>query len=245
MARIAVIAAGEEELGRLGRSVIALRRSGWQVVVVPGHRAQLRDLAVQHEQAAAEVPAQPLFSLMAMAQGLVGSALTLAWRDLGAPVVAAVTHVLPKTSQVMEAPAVRALADAGYVVVAGGGGGVPVALVEGVYRGMDAALGVDATAQLLASAIGAEALVLITGEPAPGAHLTVGEAELRRATGAFPSEDMGSKVDAAIRFVQGGGTLAAITAPELVLATIEGTASPLEGETGTLIVGPGQALGVA
>src|SRR5581483_1685167 len=236
MARTAVIAAGEEHLARVGRSVASLRRSGWQVIVVPGHATELHNLEIQQLQAASEVPAQPPCSLIAMAQGQVGSALALALRHLGMPVVAAVTHVLSEARRVVEAPAVRALVDAGYVVVAGGGGGVPVG-------GSGTALNLDTAAELLATTIGADALVLVTGESPADAHLlTVAEAEQRQAAGQFPGGPLGAKVDTAIRFVHGGGALAAITTPELVLATVEGTASPLEGETGILIVGPDRAL---
>ncbi|MGH7746462.1 MAG: carbamate kinase [Candidatus Dormibacteria bacterium] len=113
MARIAVIALGGNAFTRAGqagtyeeqeanaqgmaRSVMALLRSGWGVVIVHGNGPQVGSLAIAHEESAGVIPSQPLFNLGAMTQGQMGSLISLALRRVsGWPRVrpaALVTHV--------------------------------------------------------------------------------------------------------------------------------------------------------
>ena len=64
----------------MARSVLAIRRSGWNVVIVHGNGPQVGNLAIQQEEGRRLVPAQPLFSLGAMTQGEIGSLISLALR---------------------------------------------------------------------------------------------------------------------------------------------------------------------
>jgi carbamate kinase len=159
----------------------------------------------------------------------------------------------PEPLAVLEADAIRCLIDAGYLVIACGGGGVPVAMTGAGYAGIEAVIDKDYAAQRLASTIAAEALVLVTGIPAVqldfgkptqrSQHLlTVDEAEGHLAAGHFPPGSMGPKVDAAIRFLRDGGSVAVITTAELAAATLHGPALPLEGWAGTLIVRSTEAV---
>jgi carbamate kinase len=158
-------------------------------------------------------------------------------------------HVVasPLPVAVLEADAVGVLVDQGYLVVACGGGGVPVTPApEGPgYRGVEAVIDKDHAAQRLATTIGAEALVLVTGVPCvqldfgtPQARsaptLTVDEAKRHLADGQFPAGSMGPKVAASVQFLEEGGALAVITTPELVQATLAGPGG------GTRII-PGEA----
>jgi carbamate kinase len=115
------------------------------------------------------------------------------------------------------------------------------------YQGVDAVVDKDYAAQRLATAVGAEALVLVTGVPAVqldfgkptqrSEHvLTLDEAERHLAGGQFPPGSMGPKVGAAIRFLRHGGSVAVITTAELVTATLDGPVLPLEGWAGTRIL---------
>jgi carbamate kinase len=142
----------------------------------------------------------------------------------------------PQPVAVLEADAVRELVESGYLVVACGGGGVPVARTVTGYRGIEAVIDKDYSAQRLATTIGAEALVLVTGvesvqvnfgtpEQRPVHEMCLSEAEDYSADGQFPSGSMGPKVDACLRFLHEGGSVAVITVPELVLATLEGGAA--------------------
>src|SRR6185437_13017389 len=131
----------------------------------------------------------------------------------------------PEPRQIIEAPAIRLLAETGFVVVACGGGGIPVTREAHGLQGSEAVIDKDLSAALLASAIGASALMVLTdvdrvmldfGSPAQRAVdvLTVDEAEHHLAKGQFPPGSMGPKITAAIRFIRGGGEVATVTSPE-------------------------------
>jgi carbamate kinase len=131
--------------------------------------------------------------------------------------------------------AVRCLLDAGFIVVCGGGGGIPVVRdADGALRGVEAVVDKDRTAALLAEGVGANGLVLLTDAPGlyadfgtPGQHL------LRVATPdslrgrPFAAGTMGPKVEAACRFVERTGGWAAIGALEDAAAVVAGTAGTL------------------
>src|SRR5262245_28703221 len=69
----------------------------------------------------------------------------------------------PEPQGLLEADAIRTLVEAGFVVVASGGGGIPVAREGAGIRGVEAVIDKDLSAQRLASAVGADALVMLTG----------------------------------------------------------------------------------
>lgn len=153
----------------------------------------------------------------------------------------------PEPVAILEEEGIRHLLDGGFVVVAAGGGGIPVVRSEGAYQGVDAVIDKDYAAQALASALGAQALVLVTsveavlldyGTPRQRAilEMSLEDAEEHLAAGQFAEGSMGPKVRSATRFLQGGGEVAVITTPALVYASLEGTVSELEGRPGTRIV---------
>lgn len=154
----------------------------------------------------------------------------------------------PEPVHVLEAGAIRTLLDAGVVVIAAGGGGIPVVPAPGGgHEGVDAVIDKDYAAERLATSLGAEALVLVTsveavlldyGTPQQRAMLeiSVDDAEAHLADGQFPEGSMGPKVRAGVRFLRNGGDVSVITTPALVYASLEGTVSELEGRPGTRIV---------
>ncbi|MGH9280081.1 MAG: carbamate kinase [Acidimicrobiales bacterium] len=153
----------------------------------------------------------------------------------------------PDPVAILETDAIRALLDHGQVVVAAGGGGVPVVRYKDGYGGIDAVIDKDYAAQRLATSLAAEALVLVTGVESVKLHygtpqqrpiyeMAVDEAEEWLERGEFPEGSMGPKVRAAIRFLRRGGEEAVITSPELVYASLHETISELEGVRGTHIV---------
>jgi carbamate kinase len=162
------------------------------------------------------------------------------WQDRGAKgwrrVVAS-----PEPQQILDAAAVRALVEAGFVVVANGGGGIPVVRdADGSLRGVEAVIDKDLGAALLGRALDVEVLVIVTdvphavlryGTPEAEAVGTVSAAQLREyaAQGHFASGSMGPKVDAACRFVEQGGTRSVITD----LAHLTGA---INGDAGTVVV---------
>ena len=325
MAKTAIVALGGNALIREGqsgtyqeqeanatamaKSVCALLRTGWRVVLVHGNGPQVGNLAIQQEEGANLVPAQPLFALGSMTQGQLGSLICLALHRVGDPwltgAASIVTHVAvaaddpavttpskpigpffpqeeaadleksrhwvmkedagrgyrrvvasPEPVGIVETAAIRTLLDAGQVVVAAGGGGVPIVRTATGYAGVEAVIDKDYAAQQLATSLAAEALVLVTGvesvllnygTPQQRAieEMACPEAERYLAEGQFPDGSMGPKVRAAVRFLRYGGEVAVITSPELVYASLEGTVSQLEGTVGTRIVRvrPGTPVG--
>jgi carbamate kinase len=142
----------------------------------------------------------------------------------------------PRPQRVVEAEVIRLLTDAGVVVVCAGGGGVPVReLVDGTLKGVEAVIDKDLTAALLAEVLGADALVLLTdvagvetefGQPGSEVIRTATPTELRARS--FPAGSMGPKVEAACRFVERTGGIAAI-------GSLTEAESLLAGRSGTLV----------
>jgi carbamate kinase len=133
------------------------------------------------------------------------------------------------------------LLEHGVVVIAAGGGGIPVIRKsDGTLAGIEAVVDKDRTAAVLARAVGADELVIVTGvdrvaigyrspQQQDFATLAVDDARKYLAAGEFPAGSMGPKVEAAIEFVESGGCRAIITSPAVL-------GSALRGEHGTRIV---------
>ena len=147
----------------------------------------------------------------------------------------------PKPQSIVETDVIRHMAGAGYVVVACGGGGIPVIEDEsGDLQGVEAVIDKDLASSLLARSLGADALVLPTGVEKVALdfnkpsqrwvdRMTLAEARRHYAEDQFDKGSMGPKIAALIDFIGGGGKLGLITnAPNLPRA--------LRGETGTRIV---------
>lgn len=142
---------------------------------------------------------------------------------------------------VEEEPLVQVI-EAGHVVVAAGGGGVPVVEHRNELRGVEAVVDKDLTAARLATLVQADVLVILTavdrvyagfGTPQqrPLERLTVDEARSLLDAGEFPEGSMGPKIEACLDFVEGGGERAVITSLEQVSDAVFGNAGT------TLVVG--------
>ncbi len=139
----------------------------------------------------------------------------------------------PAPREIVEREVIADLARRGHVVIAGGGGGVPVLAKAGALVGTDAVVDKDLTAALLAREIGAGELIILTGvdqvwlgfgTPAARAldRVHAGEMAGWLAEGHFPAGSMGPKVQAALQFLQGGGGEVCITSPEALPRLAEG-----------------------
>jgi carbamate kinase len=135
----------------------------------------------------------------------------------------------------VEEEPIRLAARSGHVLVAAGGGGVPVVLDGASYRGVEAVVDKDRAAARLAAVVDAEQLVILTevaqvqvGYGSPGARaldkLTVAEARQLLAAGEFPEGSMGPKVEACCGFVAAGGGRATIGALDQALDVVLGEA---------------------
>jgi carbamate kinase len=142
----------------------------------------------------------------------------------------------PEPLEIIDAPAIATLVDAGYVVVANGGGGIPVVRREpgGPLEGVEAVIDKDLGAALLARSVGADVLVIATDVPnavlrygtpeaEPLGRVAVHELRSLAADGHFASGSMGPKVDAACRFVENGGAFAVITRLEQISEAVTGS----------------------
>jgi carbamate kinase len=144
----------------------------------------------------------------------------------------------PEPLEILDVATIRELVSAGAVVVAAGGGGIPMVREDGTLRGVEAVLDKDLSGALLARTVGVDCFVIATDVEAAAIRFGTPDqewlgdvtAERLRALvgeGHFASGSMGPKVDAALRFVEGGGRQAAITSLERVREGVAGTAGTI------------------
>lgn len=139
----------------------------------------------------------------------------------------------PRPLKVIEADAIRKLADAGAIVIAAGGGGVPVVeLPDGDLTGIDAVIDKDLATSLLAKNIGAGLFINLTqidkvyinfgkADQTGLNNLSVTDAKKYLSQGEFALGSMGPKIEAAIEFLEAGGKEVIITIPELIEKAME------------------------
>jgi carbamate kinase len=149
----------------------------------------------------------------------------------------------PEPLDILDAAAVLELIRAGFVVVANGGGGIPVVRREdGSLSGVEAVIDKDLGAALLAVLVDADVLVVATDVPqavlrygTPGAEpigrVTLSQMQAYAAEGHFASGSMGPKVDAVCRFVQGTDLPGVITSLDRIVDAVVDV-----GSTGTAVV---------
>lgn len=145
----------------------------------------------------------------------------------------------PRPVRIVEYDSIKTLTDAGTIVIAVGGGGIPVvANADGDLEGIAAVIDKDLGSSLLAQQLGAELFLITTavekvalnfGKPDEVwlDHLTLAEAKEYLAEGThFARGSMGPKIESVVEYLEGGGTEALITNPESM-------ARAMLGETGT------------
>lgn len=150
----------------------------------------------------------------------------------------------PTPLDMLESAAIITLLNNGHVVLAAGGGGIPVvANPDGSFTGVDAVIDKDLAAARVATATKADAMLLVTGVPAVSLdfgtrrqrvihQMTAAEAQHHLDEGQFPAGSMGPKVAAALSFVGHSGRTAVITSADHLAAALD----PASG-IGTHIVG--------
>jgi carbamate kinase len=145
----------------------------------------------------------------------------------------------PEPLEIVEVDVVRRLVEMGIIVIAAGGGGVPVLRVDGRLQGVEAVVDKDLAAALLGAALDADLLVIITDVPyayrffgtdraEPVRSVTPAEVRALSRAGHFPAGSMGPKMEAAARFAERPGRRTIVCdAPSLECA--------LRGEAGTIV----------
>ena len=144
----------------------------------------------------------------------------------------------PNPKHIVEIPIIRQLVEAGSVVVASGGGGIPVVSSEkGLLSGV---IDKDLAGQRLAQEVGAHLFMILTDVPNVALHyntenevrlgeVSVEEMESYQKEGHFKAGSMGPKVEATLRFVRNGGECA-------LIANLEQALDALQGKAGTRII---------
>jgi len=146
----------------------------------------------------------------------------------------------PEPVDILDAPAILAMVQAGFVVIGAGGGGIPVVRQEGRLRGVEAVIDKDLSAALLARLVEADVLLIATDVPnvvlrfgtpeaEPLGKVSVSQLRAYAAEGHFASGSMGPKVDAVCRFVERGGARGMIT-------SLDNITQALDGGSGTVVV---------
>lgn len=146
----------------------------------------------------------------------------------------------PDPKEIVEREAIRLLVENRAIVVASGGGGIPVIKEDGTYRGVEAVIDKDLAGERLAEDVGAAVFLILTdvdrvrlNYKRPGEkvldRLTVAEAKGYAQQGHFAKGSMEPKVKACVRFIEAGGERA-------VIASLAQAVEAAEGRAGTQVV---------
>jgi len=248
--------------------VADLVAAGYEVALTHGNGPQVGNLLLKNELAKDVVPAVPLDWCVAQTQATIGYLITTALerafarRGIERAIAVLVTRVLvdrddpafanpskpigrdrrlvpsPEPLAILDQVSVVRLLDNGAVVIAAGGGGVPMVRDPDGLTGVEAVIDKDLCGALLATVIGAEALLIATDVPGVAIDPEAPEPEwLGRTTparlrelaeqGAFPAGSMGPKVEACLRFLDAGGERAVISELERLLDAARGEAGTI------------------
>jgi carbamate kinase len=145
----------------------------------------------------------------------------------------------PKPQKIVELPVIKALVNQGNIVIAGGGGGIPVIEENGMLKGVEAVIDKDRAGSLMAQQMGAHLFMILTDVPQVAVNfgtpeqknldvLTTEQAKQYLKEGQFGSGSMGPKVEAAVAFVERGGSS--------VIASLEHLLEAVEGKSGTRFI---------
>jgi carbamate kinase len=155
----------------------------------------------------------------------------------------------PEPLEIVELEVIRDLVTDGVLVIACGGGGIPVVRDNGTLRGIEAVIDKDRASAVMATSLGVDVFAISTDtnyvyldykKPTqrPLTLVTADDLEAHYHAGHFPPGNMGPKVESVLRFLRGGGKEAVITSYEHLCAAVEGKA-------GTRIVRDLDALNIA
>jgi len=279
------------------QQIAEIARNGYEIAITHGNGPQVGSLAIQQEQGAHMVPAQPLVVLGAMTQGQIGYMMQQSLHNImagdGKEVATVITQVVvgkddpdfqdptkpvgpyyeeatakrlgeengwlvkqvkptgdktwrrvvpsPKPLAITEASVIKRLVESGTIVIASGGGGIPVLKNgDGKLEGVDAVIDKDRAGAKLAEEVAADIFLVLTDveyallnygtdNETPVKSMTVDESKKLSAEGHFKAGSMGPKIEAARGFVERGGDHAIIT-------SLDKAVDALAGKTGTHIV---------
>jgi len=183
-----------------------------------------------------EHPTKPIGSFMSEKEALANEK-ELGWQvveDAGRGFRRVVPSPIPR--EIIELDVIRLLVESGYIVIAVGGGGIPVIRNEqGELMGVEAVIDKDFGSSLLARNLGADTFIISTAVDAvylnfgqedqkPLRRITLQEIKRYMGEGHFKPGSMKPKIEAIIQFLEDGGEKAIITSPENLLRAIRGEA---------------------
>lgn len=147
----------------------------------------------------------------------------------------------PRPYKAVEAETIKTLIKSGTIVIAAGGGGIPIYIDEkNNYEGIDAVIDKDLASAVLANEVGAGILSILTSVDKVALNygqenevaldeVTVSQLNVYMEQGHFPAGSMGPKIEAAVRFLEHGGEMVTIT-------SFENAAKAVFGEAGTRVI---------
>jgi carbamate kinase len=144
----------------------------------------------------------------------------------------------PQPLEVVELQAVRALLDAGSCVIACGGGGVPVTRRDGRLQGVDAVIDKDRASALLAIALGADRLFVLTDVEAVYRRYRTARQEEVRELGVAEAEELAAELEAGSMRpkLESAVTFARATGGEALITSAAGLGDALQGRAGTRVI---------
>jgi len=201
----------------------------------------LSQVEVDPEDPAFQTPSKPIGTFYSEAEAKVVGA-QMGWRmreDSGR----GWRHVVPspRPRHICDISLIEQLAKRGTIVVAGGGGGIPVVRgPKGVRHGIEAVIDKDLTTALIGNVLGFEMMMILTAVPQVSINfgtpdqrelgmVTMAELAQFQAEGQFPPGSMGPKIDAALQFLKGGGR-------RVIVAHLDQAQAALRGDAGTHVV---------
>lgn len=221
------VAESEGEIGYVLQQTIRNLNSGAKPVAT-----LLTQVRVSRSDPAFQSPAKPVGPWFNQEQSAAmdraGMALVRDSHHRGRRLVAS-----PEPLGIVEVDIIRQMLDMGIIVIAAGGGGIPVVEENGRLCGVEAVVDKDLATALLAIELDAEQLVFVTGVPGVYRDFETSSAQLlQRATpqelqilateGQFPPGTMGPKVEAALKFVQATGRSVVICQPSDLAEAVNG-----------------------
>jgi carbamate kinase len=149
----------------------------------------------------------------------------------------------PEPVEIVELEVIRELVNAGVLVIACGGGGIPVVRADGSFQGVEAVIDKDRASALLASELGVDIFAISTDTDyvyldykkptqSPLHCVSADELEAYYRAGQFPPGNMGPKVESALRFLRAGGR-------EVIISSYEHLRDAVAGKAGTRILPAG------
>jgi carbamate kinase len=147
----------------------------------------------------------------------------------------------PMPREILEKEAILGLVSAGHVVIAGGGGGIPIVRKDNWYKAIDAVIDKDYVSVMMAADVRCDTLAILTGVEKVAINfntpdqqdldeLTVARAERYLADGQFPEGSMLPKIRSALRFTTSG------PGRKTLITSLDKLVEGLKGQTGTWIV---------